>query len=98
MGLFDYLGPPWEGMPAADALPEASIAAMAEDSTAKIAIPTTDYANVEAIIARYRRAGVKLAIEGKMIIRTPRLSFFLYVLGVNVAATSIGLASAQLRG
>ena len=39
LGLFDYLGPPWGGMPAADALPEASIAAMTEDSTAKIAIP-----------------------------------------------------------
>jgi hypothetical protein len=70
-------------MPAADALPEASIAAMTEDSTAKIAIPTADYANVEAIVTRYRRAGVKLAVEGKTIVRTPRFSFSLYVLGVN---------------
>jgi hypothetical protein len=83
LGLFNYLGPYWEGMPAADALPEASIAAMTEDSTAKIAIPTADYANVEAIVTRYRRAGVKLAVEGKTIVRTPRFSFSLYVLGVN---------------
>ena len=54
LGLFNYLGPYWEGMPAADALPEASIAAMTEDGTRKIAIPTGDYANVEAIVTRYR--------------------------------------------
>ena len=83
LGLFDYLAPPWGGMPAADALPEASVAAMTEDSTAKIAIPTADYANVEAVVARYRQAGVALAVEGKMIIRMPHFSFVLYVLGVN---------------
>jgi hypothetical protein len=83
LGLFAYLSPPWGGMPAADALPEASIATMTEDSTRKIAIPTGDYANVEAIVTRYRLAGVKLAVEGKTIVRTPHFSFSLYVLGVN---------------
>jgi hypothetical protein len=83
LGLFQYLGPPWEGIPA-DALPESSIAAMTDDSAAKIAIPTANYANVQAIMARYRQAGVALAVEGKTIIRTPRFSFSLYVLGVNL--------------
>jgi hypothetical protein len=83
LGLFDYLAPPWEGMPVPDALPEASIAAMTGDSTAKIVIPTADYANVEAIIARYHRAGVELAAEERTIIRTPRFS--LYVLGRALA-------------
>lgn len=63
-------------MPAADALLEASIAAMTEESTAKIAIPTADYANVEAIVARYRQAGVALALEGRTIIRMPHFSFY----------------------
>ena len=88
LGQFAYLSPPgWENfggeMPAADALPEASIAAITGDRTRKIAIPTGDYANVEAIVTRYRSAGVNLAVEGKTIVRTPRFSFSLYVLGVN---------------
>jgi hypothetical protein len=48
---------------------------MTKDSTAKIAVLTADCANVEALVTRYRQAGVALAVQGKTIIRMPHLSF-----------------------
>jgi hypothetical protein len=38
---------------------------MTKDGTAKTALPTTECANVEALVIRYRRAGVALAVQGR---------------------------------
>jgi hypothetical protein len=78
---FEYLAPPWTGMPDVDELPANSITAVT--ARHKIAIPTADHKNIERIIERYGRSGVKLAVQGRTIIRTSRFAFYVYVLGVD---------------
>jgi hypothetical protein len=81
LGLFPYLAPPWPVMPQADALPQAAISMLTSER--KIAIVTADYSNVEALESRFRRAGINVGIEGQTIVRTSRVQFDLYVLGLN---------------
>jgi hypothetical protein len=78
LGL-QFLAPPWTGMPDVDELPASSISV--PGSSGKVAVLTTNYSNVERLIARYDRSGVKLAVEAQTIIRTSHFSFMLYVLG-----------------
>jgi hypothetical protein len=78
-GLF--LASPYPSMPAAEDLPENIVRGITVSK--RIAVPTANPATIDRLIARYERSGVKLAIQGRRIIRTSRFGFYLYVLGVQ---------------
>ena len=70
---FQYLAPPWSGMPDVDALPADSISAIG--GPRKIAVVTSEDSNVKRLMAHYAQSGVKLELNGETIIRTSRFSF-----------------------
>lgn len=76
----NYLAPPWSGMPAIADLPDASLKLPAGSI---IAFPTNQEAHLDAMIARYKAAGVTLQLAGKTLIRARPASFTLYVLEVK---------------
>ncbi len=86
-----YLSNPWPNMPSADELPEDAIKSV--DPSTKIAVPTADPANIDRLIGRFERSGVKLTVEGRRIVRTAPFSFYLYVL----APAATGQAAQQAR-
>ena len=73
-----YLAPPWEGMPGPEELPASSIALIS--GAQRIAVPTTDYRNVERLMRRYEDDGEPLEIESRQTIGTAQFNFQLYVL------------------
>ena len=73
-----YLAPPWEGMPEPEELPASSIALIS--GAQRIAVPTTDYRNVERLMRRYEDDGDPLEIESRQTIGTAQFNFQLYVL------------------
>ncbi len=76
-----YLVSPWQegGMPGPEKFPSESISMITDSS--KIAIATANPANVERIVARFGQEGVKLVVEGQMVIPVGDFAFDLYVLG-----------------
>jgi hypothetical protein len=81
LGLFNYLAPPWTGMPQAVSLPPSSFSNVT--GARKIAVLTADYSNLEALLSQFKKLGVNLRINGETIIRTSRFAFNLYVLGLD---------------
>ena len=73
-----YLAPPWEGMPEPEELPASSIAQIS--GAQRIAVPTTDYRNVERLMRRYEEDGEPLEIDTRKTIGAAQFSFQLYVL------------------
>jgi hypothetical protein len=75
---FNYLAPPWPQMPSVNELPQISPSLVKEWT--RIAILTNDRSNVNRMIDHYAQGGVKLAVEGRTVIRTSRFSFSLFVI------------------
>jgi hypothetical protein len=73
---WNYLATPWDGMPAAAALPDSTLRSLPDD--VHIAVPTANYSTVEALIQRFRAVGVDLSLDGKLRLNMPPL--YLYVL------------------
>jgi hypothetical protein len=74
-----YLAPPEPSMPKADQLPDDSIAIFREGPKV-IAVLTADPTSIDQLIERFGRDGVKLVVEGRIMIQTPVASFYLLIL------------------
>jgi hypothetical protein len=72
----NYLAPPWDGMPAAAALPDSALRSLPDD--VHIAVPTANSSTIEALIQRFHTAGIDLNVDGKLRLNMPPL--YLYVL------------------
>lgn len=75
---FQYLAPPWSGMPDANELPPESISVIS--GVRRLAVLTNDESDVDRVIKRYQESGVRLVTDGETNIRTSLFSFSLYVL------------------